>query len=328
MLTIFSTPKPFRGHSGIIQRNALESWKRMGPEVEVILFGDEEGAAEAAREIGIRHEPNAHRTPTGAKSLPGIFGDAERIASNGILCYVNCDIILPRAFLDAVKQAASLHKPFLMVGQRWDTDVTEPLDFSQPDWEARVVNLARTKGRPMGVWYADYFCFSRGLYKDLPPLVIGRWHWDPWLVWKARTTRGAVVVDGSPAVVAVHQNHDYGYHPAGFKGVEGDEDALRNLAITNNRRRMYPRYFAKYQATPYGIQRDWLATTPVPQIRLFAYRYMREHFTRYFWFPLLGATRPLRRLIGLDDGLRRRIISRFRPLKENGQSEASGRGPL
>ena len=26
MLTIFTTPKPFRGHIGIIQRNALKSW--------------------------------------------------------------------------------------------------------------------------------------------------------------------------------------------------------------------------------------------------------------------------------------------------------------
>ena len=42
MLTIFSTPKPFRGHIGVIQRNAIESWKRIHPDVEIILFGDEE----------------------------------------------------------------------------------------------------------------------------------------------------------------------------------------------------------------------------------------------------------------------------------------------
>ena len=57
MITIFSTPKPFRGHNGLIQRNALQSWKRLHPDVEVILFGDEEGAAEVCREIGLRHEP-------------------------------------------------------------------------------------------------------------------------------------------------------------------------------------------------------------------------------------------------------------------------------
>jgi hypothetical protein len=45
MPTFFTTAKPFPGHDGIIQRNALKSWTRLHPEVEVILFGDEGGAA-------------------------------------------------------------------------------------------------------------------------------------------------------------------------------------------------------------------------------------------------------------------------------------------
>ena len=58
MLTIFSTPKPFNSHSDIIQRTALKSWTLLHPDVEVILFGDEEGAAEACRDLGIDHEPH------------------------------------------------------------------------------------------------------------------------------------------------------------------------------------------------------------------------------------------------------------------------------
>jgi len=50
MITFFTTPKPFRGHIGVIQRNAIHSWKLVHPEAEVILFGNEEGAAEVARE--------------------------------------------------------------------------------------------------------------------------------------------------------------------------------------------------------------------------------------------------------------------------------------
>ena len=48
MLTFFTTAKPFKGHSAIIQRNALKSWTLLDPDIEVILFGDEEGAAEVA----------------------------------------------------------------------------------------------------------------------------------------------------------------------------------------------------------------------------------------------------------------------------------------
>jgi hypothetical protein len=34
MLTFFTTAKPFRGHSGVIQRNALKSWTLLHPDVE------------------------------------------------------------------------------------------------------------------------------------------------------------------------------------------------------------------------------------------------------------------------------------------------------
>ena len=83
---------------GIIQRNALKSWTLLSPDVEVILFGDEEGAAEVSRELGIRHVPKVQRTPQGAKYLRSFFDPAQRMASYDVLCYVNCDIILTGDF--------------------------------------------------------------------------------------------------------------------------------------------------------------------------------------------------------------------------------------
>src|SRR5258708_22215262 len=47
--TLFRS-KPFRDHSGIIQRNALRSWTQLHPDIEVILFGDDAGAAETRSE--------------------------------------------------------------------------------------------------------------------------------------------------------------------------------------------------------------------------------------------------------------------------------------
>gem|GEM_PF-7001836 len=48
MLTLFTTAKPFEGHSGVIQRNTLKSWKLLHPDIEIILFGDDAGGAEIA----------------------------------------------------------------------------------------------------------------------------------------------------------------------------------------------------------------------------------------------------------------------------------------
>src|SRR5271170_7475432 len=61
MITFFTTAKPFTGHNGVTQRNALKSWTLVHPDAEVILFGDDEGAAGAARELGIRHEPHTEK---------------------------------------------------------------------------------------------------------------------------------------------------------------------------------------------------------------------------------------------------------------------------
>jgi hypothetical protein len=66
MLTLFTTAKPFVGHSAIIQRNALKSWTLLHPNVEVILFGDDAGAAETARELRLRHEPYVARSEAGS----------------------------------------------------------------------------------------------------------------------------------------------------------------------------------------------------------------------------------------------------------------------
>ena len=117
MVTFFATPKPFRGHVGIIQRNAIQSWKILHDEAEVLLLGDEEGAAEAARELGIRHEPRVERNVHGTKYLRSVFDRAQQCASFDLLCYVNCDILLLSDFRRALERMRSLHSAFLMAGQ-------------------------------------------------------------------------------------------------------------------------------------------------------------------------------------------------------------------
>src|SRR5258708_10800973 len=64
VLTLFTSPKPFDGHIDVIQRNALRSW-RLLPGCEVIIFGDEHGSAEMAREIEARHVPGVALSAAG-----------------------------------------------------------------------------------------------------------------------------------------------------------------------------------------------------------------------------------------------------------------------
>jgi hypothetical protein len=230
MLTFFTTAKAFQGHSAMIQRNALKSWKLLHPDVEVILFGDEEGTAEVCAEFGLRHEPYVRRHESGMKYLNYLFEQAQKIARHDYLCYSNCDIVLMGDFFAAFAKAKNWRQHFLLVSRRWDTDITEPIDFSRENWERQVRQLALNCNMLQHFHFVDFFVFRNGLYESVPPLVVGRSYWDHWLVWKALAA-GVAVVDGSPFMMAIHQNHGHAYHPQGKEGTNEDALANRNLEL-------------------------------------------------------------------------------------------------
>ena len=72
-LSLFTTAKPFLGHPGIIQRNALASWSLLRPRPEILLLGDEEGYGEAARESGAERIPELERNEFGTPLVSGLF---------------------------------------------------------------------------------------------------------------------------------------------------------------------------------------------------------------------------------------------------------------
>jgi hypothetical protein len=290
MLTLFSTPKPFHGHIGVIQRNAIQSWKRIHPDVEIILFGDEDGAAEAAHEFGLRHVPNVPKNEFGTKLLRGLFEPAQEMARYDRLCYVNCDIMLLPTFGAAVERVAARFPQFLMVGQRWDTDIFEPWDFG-PNWDQKLEALVAERGSPAGPLGIDYFAFGRGLFRDMPPLVIGRIWWDHWLIWRARSLK-ALVVDATLTVRAVHQNHDYSYHPAGATGVWQDEQARRNYELAGGKWHLYTIDDSTHRLTPAGLKRKmWYPLAPL--------RRALRPYVAPTWYKFLKFTQPVRHPLGI-----------------------------
>lgn len=213
LVTVFSAPKPFTDpHIAIIQRNAIGSWTRL-PETEVLLVGDESGMAETAREFGVRHLADVARNPEGTPLVSSIFSLARQASLAPMLVYVNADILLVPDLIHAARQVMAKVGNFLIVGQRWDLDVTQPLDFSG-DWSARLQLDARTRGelhRPMG---SDYFIFPRDCFIDMPDFAIGRAGWDNWMIYKS-CKESWVTVDATASIMAVHQNHDYSHLPGG-----------------------------------------------------------------------------------------------------------------
>lgn len=289
MITFFCTPKPFRGHIGIIQRNAIRSWTLTHPDAEIILFGNEEGAAEAARDLGVRHETEVGRNSLGTPFLSSLFDGADRLARHDRLCFLNADILLTGDLLAASRRLTEMHERSLMVGRRCDVDITEPWDFSAPDWCQRVRSLAHERGRMRPSQWIDYFVYPRGLLRgQIPPFVIGRTSYDNWLLWKVRSM-GVPVVDATEVVLTVHQNHDYSFHPGGQSGLWQDVEARQNSALLGKHYATIDN--ATHRLTPRGLRPNyyhWVARS----------RRKAKSTAYAVWFGMLGLTRPLRRRLG------------------------------
>jgi hypothetical protein len=232
-VSIFATPKRFAGQFDRIQRNAIESWVALGPSVEVILIGDDDGTADISREHGLQHISEVATTSTGIPLLSDLWRIGQEHAKAPIACFVNADIILMEDFLAATKLVSAEFRDFLMIGQRWDLELTKRLGDLDEPWQESVRADAARRGTLNSPLWVDYFAFPVGQYPDLLPCVIGRPGYDHWLVWHT-LQRGIPVVDTTDAVLAVHQHHDYS-HGGGKRAVYNGADADYNYGLIGGR---------------------------------------------------------------------------------------------
>jgi hypothetical protein len=314
MLTFVTTAKPFVGHVELIQRNALQSWKRLDGDVEIILLGDDQGAATICSELRLRHEPNIELRENGTKSLRSVFGRAQEIARHTHICYCNCDIILTTDFTRAFRRVQQRFDKFLMVGRRWDVDILRRIGFESSDWGEEIVERARREGFQRLHYNIDYFVFHRGLYREFPDLVIGRNWWDQWLVWQA-AAEDVPVIDASDEICAVHQNHDYSYHPLGIDGVWNDEQTKTNFRAAGGWSRLHTIEDANWRLTSKElVPNPWWRLAPARRRMRRMVNAVRTFVRTRVWYPLLDLTRPVRAALGLRQRafawLRRRVPER------------------
>jgi hypothetical protein len=188
----------------------------------VNVLGDETGAFGIAMQLGFGYSPRLKRDMFGTPLVSDVFKQGELHAEEDIIVYVNSDIILMDDFVLAVNRAAQeFPGPFLVVGQRTDLDITEPLMFSE-GWGDRLRTDAKQHGTLHQQAGIDYFVYRKDILGEIPAFALGRWRWDNWIVWSA-LLRGIPVIDATECVLAIHQNHDHSHH-----GGHGDIQRRRN----------------------------------------------------------------------------------------------------
>jgi hypothetical protein len=284
LLTLLAMPKPFDGHIGIIQRNAIISWTKLNPRPEIFLFGEEKGTAEIAAELQIGHLRDIQRNEFGTPLMNDLIQRAKEVTKTPMLGYVNCDIILLQEFQDSIVAIQKQFANFLAVTHRWEIDLRTQLQFD-------VDGLLHLGLLPPGVGghhtAIDAFVFTRDMYADVPRLAIGRAWFDQWLIKDARL-HGIPVVDVTAVARAIHQNHDYAHISGGQRGAYGGEEARRNLDIYGG----VPHAFTLLNAT-HELRQDC-------SVRPVRYRAQKYRIQQWFWRTFVQRTAPLRKRLGMQ----------------------------
>jgi hypothetical protein len=285
MLTIFSMPKAFRGHIRTIQRNAIQSWTLLSPKPEIILFGKDEGTKETAEEFGLRHVPEVAVNEHGTPLLNDLFCRAERESRARLMCYVNADILLLSDFAEAIERVSKNLSRFLLISQRINLDVTEPIVFGA-EWDPSLKTRSRSSGVPGDHTAIDVFVFAKGLYPNVPDFGLGRLWFDQWLI-KAAAQNGVPVVDASRVAPVIHQNHDYNHVPGGEDQVWRGEEAEHNFRLYGGVKHAFTLLEATHELTADGRIR---------KVRLRRQRFELQHFA---WNAFVRRTVAIRNALKL-----------------------------
>jgi hypothetical protein len=200
------------------------------------------------------------RNEFGTPLLRSAFDAALRVSRNDTLCYVNADILLLDDFLAGVRRIDAAR--FLLVGQRVDLDLDVALDFDSGAWREDLEGRVAAGGSWHGAYGSDYFVFRRDRELcALPPFAVGRPGWDCWFIYHARRL-GIPVIDGSPAIRPIHQNHDYAHVPAASGGTKDGRrwtgpESERHQELIGGLEHYFTPLDATHELTPRGVRRAW-----------------------------------------------------------------------
>jgi hypothetical protein len=212
-ITLFSAVDKY----GMRERNAVNSWFQLTDRIFLFCGGGFDMRERVTDNFHCKilfPEYNKFGTPL----LGSVFGMAADMSDDEeILCYVNSDVIILPGFERAIQACKKKFGDFLMVGRRWNWHSPVLLPRFVDGWDDTVRSLAENDG-DLHVAATDFFVFTQPVFDiEFPPFALGRYWWDPWLMWIARE-RNYPVIDATRAITVIHQQHarrSHGFGPEG-----------------------------------------------------------------------------------------------------------------
>lgn len=215
-ITFICWPKPFDDQTEYypFQKNALLSWKRMSVTEKIIVIGNEKGNKEFCDEHGFIYEPEVGELNNfGTPYLKSILKQGYKYCEPGDpVCYINSDILLFDDFSTICEwffNSELSKQNYLCAGQRWDWNKPREIDFEE-GWQENIKPEIFSNGELVPPYAIDYFLHKAYSFplETIPPLAIGRLHWDRWLVGYA-IRNFPTVVDFSLLMYCIHHETSY-----------------------------------------------------------------------------------------------------------------------
>ncbi len=207
-ITIFSVPRSFEDLHKIIQTNSINSWLQLKPKPEIILFGDDLGVAQFAKQKKIIHISKIKKNKFGTPRIDDAFNIAKKLAKNDYLCYINSDIIIDPKLLEVITALSKHHKSFLAVGRRWNLKIEKKINFSNKNWYKDIKQKALKHNKLYSPTGVDMFIFDKNFFSKIPKFAIGRTVWDNWLMYYAKS-KNLPLIEITDSLTLVHQDHSY-----------------------------------------------------------------------------------------------------------------------
>ena len=119
----------------------------------------------------------------------------------------------------------------------------------------------------------------------------------------------APVIDASADALAIHQDHDHSYHPAGLEGLRKDPEYKRNRALAGGQWHLYTIEHATHQLCDGRVQ-DKPGRWHVP------FTFFVRTYATQFWYWILKKTFQLRHAMGMHRSAFARAGERARSMPD------------
>ncbi|KAL3855422.1 hypothetical protein ACJMK2_014633 [Sinanodonta woodiana] len=209
LFTSFQTENDIASEKVLVYNNTLYNWQTFKPHVQLILFTNNTSVSEKVNYSHWNIFPVLFYSDSGIPTIKAMFKQAKELYNTTWYGYFNGDILLTEDILKTLEYVSSVLDQFsnasiLIIGRRINVlNVTSE--------EVREINgikeSARSRGSLHSIYAEDYFITNTHFPWDkIPEFVIGRAGYDNWIVGHARCDLGAIVIDATETLTAVHQD--------------------------------------------------------------------------------------------------------------------------